>query len=38
MIENVDVISDNLFDKAVGLIETAKQNIVKTVNNSMVFT
>lgn len=38
MIENVDVVSDNLFDKAVGLIETAKQNIVKTVNNSMVFT
>ncbi len=35
---NLDKISDKLFDKAVDLIETAKQNIVKTVNNNMVYT
>jgi len=38
MIEKIDIISENLFDKAVNLIETAKQNIVKVLNNNMVYT
>lgn len=37
-LDNIDKISNSLFDKAVDLIETAKQNIVKTVNNNMVYT
>ncbi len=35
---NIHNISDNLFDNAVFFIETAKQNIVKTLNNNMVYT
>jgi predicted nuclease of restriction endonuclease-like (RecB) superfamily len=37
-IENLDKISDNLFNQAVDLIEAAKRNIVKSVNNNMVHT
>jgi len=37
-LDNIDKLSNSLFDKAVDLIETAKQNIVKTVNNNMVYT
>jgi len=38
MIENENTLSDKLFDKAVELIENAKQNIVKAINNNMVYT
>lgn len=38
MIENIDKISDTLFDKAVDLIENAKQSIAKAVNNNMIYT
>ncbi|MBN2664521.1 MAG: hypothetical protein JXR68_12795 [Bacteroidales bacterium] len=37
-LDKIDKISDNIFNKAVDLIETAKQNIAKTVNNNMVYT
>jgi len=35
---DIEKVSDNLFERAVDLIETAKLNIVKTVNNNMVYT
>jgi len=37
-LDKIDKISDNLFNQAVDLIETAKKNIVKNVNNNMVHT
>jgi hypothetical protein len=37
-LDKTDKISDNLFNQAVDLIETAKRNIVKNVNNNMVHT
>jgi hypothetical protein len=37
-LDKIDKISDNLFNQAVDLIETAKRNIVKNVNNNMVHT
>jgi len=35
---NIEKIGDNLFSKAVDLIETAKRNIVKSANNNMIYT
>jgi predicted nuclease of restriction endonuclease-like (RecB) superfamily len=37
-LDKIDKISDNLFNQAVDLIETAKRNIVKNINNNMVHT
>ena len=37
-IDKIDKISDNLFNQAVDLIETAKKNIVKSINNNIVHT
>ena len=37
-LDKIDKISYNLFIQAVDLIETAKRNIVRNVNNNMVHT
>jgi hypothetical protein len=36
--DKIDKVSDNLFSQAIDLIETAKRNIVKNVNNNIVHT